>query len=167
MGALQRFGHRLMRRVRAVFRRETMERELDDELRFHLEMETEYNVRRGLDTEHARAAAVRAFGGITRFPEDARDASGVRLLEDFIADVRYAARTLRRSPGFSLVAVLTIALGIGGTTAMFSLADAMLFKSLAVRASEELVFVSAAGPGGVRTGTPPYPAFERFRSQSQ
>jgi len=88
---------------------------------------------------------------------------GRRVSRDLVGDVRYAWRTLRRSPGFSIITILTIALGIGGTTAMFSLADAALLRPVAVRAPRDLVFITTPG----RTAAPPYPAVERFRVQSK
>jgi predicted permease len=89
------------------------------------------------------------------------------LTRDVLTDVRYASRVLRRSPVFSGTVVLTVALGIGGTTAMFSFADEVLLKPLSVHAPEELVFVSTVGPDGPRTVSPPYPSFERIRTETE
>ena len=129
----------LRRRVRALLSREALERELDDELRFHLEMEVEYNLRRGLDPVEARTAALREFGGMNRIKEEAREARGVSALDDVGRDFRLATRSLRRTPVYTMVAVLTIALGIGVTTAVFSVVDGVLLRALPYPQPEKLV----------------------------
>jgi predicted permease len=170
MSSIRILGNRIWRRVRALVLRRAVERELDDELSFHIEMETEYHMRRGLASSDARSAALREFGALSRVKEDAREARGVRPLEDLVADVRYAARTLRGSPGFSSIALLTIAIGIGGTTAMFSLADELLLRQLPVNKPNELVFLEVAraddGPGAPG-GALPYPLLQRFQEESE
>src|SRR5687767_8329192 len=101
-----------------------MERELDDELRYHLERDTAQNLRSGMDQEEARYAALRTFGGVEQSKEHSRDARGVRLIEEFWRDVRYGVRSLGKSRSFTTIAVLTLALGIGANTAIFQLLDA-------------------------------------------
>src|SRR5829696_46839 len=96
-------------RLRALLRRDAVERRFTDEIRFHLEMETEKNVRRGMTPEDARRAAAIAFGGVERMREDHRDARGTRLVEDAVADLRYATRWLARSRGFTTSAIMTLA----------------------------------------------------------
>jgi putative ABC transport system permease protein len=118
-------------RLRAVFRRAELERELDDELRFHLERETEKNVRAGVERGEATRRARIAFGGVDRVKEDTRDARGVRVLEMVVRDLRYAIRGLRAHPGFTLAVVATLALGIGANTAMFGIVDRLMFRPLA------------------------------------
>ena len=115
--------HRLRHRLRAVFRRGRVEAELDEELRYHLEREIERLVDSGMSRELAAAAAARAFGNVESYKEESRDAWGTRGWEDLVADVHYAARGLRRSPSLLLTSVLTLAMGIGGSTAVFSLVD--------------------------------------------
>jgi predicted permease len=156
--------HRLNRRIRAIFLHRRVERELDEELTFHLQMEAEYNERRGLDPSRARAAALRDFGVMLRVKEEAREVRGIQILENIAADVRYAARWLRASPAFTTVAAATIALGIGGTTAMFSLADEVLLSPLPVRAPEQLYFINSVGPDPDRGGMIPYPLLQRFQA---
>src|SRR5688572_19879088 len=130
MASLRILRERMRRRARALLARDAVERELDDELRFHLEMEVEYNVRRGLDPVEARRAALREFGGVNRIKEEAREARGVSAIEDFGRDLKLASRSLRRTPVYTMVALLTIALGIGVTTAVFSVVDGVLLRPL-------------------------------------
>jgi putative ABC transport system permease protein len=146
MSSLLSIHHRLRRRLRALLMPRTVERELDEELGFHLAMEIEHNVRQGLSPAEARATALREFGGIDHVKQQAMRSHGIGPLESVAGDVRFALRSLRRSPVFSAVAVLTLALGIGVTTAVYSVVDGVLLRPLPYPEPDRLVRLHERSP---------------------
>ncbi len=132
---------RLKTALRSLLRRSQVELELDEELRGHIERQTEQNIRSGMNTEEARSAARRAFGGVEQAKERSRDARGVRWLEDITRDLRYGVRMLMKTPGVTLIAIFTLAMGIGVNTAIFSIINTAFFRPLPVPESDRIVWI--------------------------
>jgi len=134
-------------RLRALVRRRRAESDLDDEIRFHLDRAVEKHVRAGLSPDEARRRAQLEFGGVSQVRDDVRHAWGVEVLREALIDLRYGARLLARTPTFTLASVLTMAIGIGATTAIFSVVDATLLRPLPYPDPDELVTVLDDLPG--------------------
>ena len=129
----------LWSRFRGLFRARQLDERLEEEVRGHLEMLEEEYIHRGMTPEQARYAARRSFGGVEQTKEVHRELRSVPFIETFIQDLRYAARMLRKTPAFTTVAVLSLALGIGANTAVFTLINALMLRMLPVENPRELV----------------------------
>jgi predicted permease len=145
--------------LRALVSRRRNDRDLDDEVRHYLEMATREHVRAGMSPAAAERAARLEIGGVEVVKEDVRRFGWEATVETVLRDIRYAVRRLRQSPGFTLVAVLSLALGIGANTAIFTLVNATLIRNLPVRDSEELVYIHSPSPSAVFS----YPDFDEIR----
>src|SRR6266851_2659274 len=134
-----------MKRILNWFRRADLERGLDRELRYHIERKVSDLMRSGLPEPEARRRATLELGGLTQVREEVRDVWLARWLRDFLYDLRFSARSFLRSPSFTATAVLSLALGIGATTAIYSLVDQVILHALPVREPERLVLIDWKG----------------------
>jgi predicted permease len=131
----------LRMRVRSIAKRQRVETELDKELRYHVERQTEENIAAGMNVREAREAASRMFGGVRQIEEECRDMRQTQYLDNFVQDLRYAVRMLSKSPAFTVVIVLTLALCIGANSAVFSVVDGVLLKPLPYPQAERIARV--------------------------
>ncbi len=169
---LERWRYVLPLRLRSLFRSAAVEHDLDDELQYHIERQIELNVAAGMTPAEARYAALRAMDGLEQHKEAIRDHRRVQLADTMARDLRYGLRVLRRSPVFAMVAILTLALGIGATAAIFQLIDTIGIRALPVENPRELVEVRPDGPQafGIYDGfnaRVTYPLFEELRVRQQ
>jgi hypothetical protein len=139
-------------RIRALFQRRKVDADLDDELRLHLELQVDKHLRAGLTREDALRRARIELGGTEQVREETRDAWGVRLIESTAQDIAYTLRVLRKSPGFTAAVALSLALGIGANTAIFTLMDAVMWRMLPVQNPESLLVVGRQQGENVQTG---------------
>src|SRR3989440_747654 len=142
------WAQRLWLRLQTLFRRERNAERLDDEMQFHLEQQIAENIAGGMGRDEARYAAMRIFGNPTVLKEETRDTWGWTRLEEITRDVKYACRALSRVPGFTAVAVLTLALGIGANTAVFTVVNGVLLRSMPFPESDRLFLISLTPRGG-------------------
>ncbi len=151
------------RRCRELFQRDTAEADMAEQIRLHLEQSSDQNIARGMSPEDARYAALRKFGGVEQVKENARQERGWIWIEQTLQDLRFGARSLRKSPGFTTVVVVTLALGVGAATAIFSGVNALILRSLPVRDPEQLVNVVITAPND--PGVFSYPLYADLRDQ--
>ncbi len=137
------------RRWQVLFDKDSAEVELDDEIRFHLEMEIRQHIESGVDATEARRRALVAFGGVERFKEGVRDVRGARILDDFVRDSRVALRSLPKQPAFLLAVLMTLGIGIGGNVAMFGVMERSLFRALPYPDADDLVLGRVTWEGEV------------------
>ena len=161
-----RFYYKFGLRIRSLFRRNRVENELSDELRFHLDNLIEEKIARGMKPQEACAAALRELGGVEQIKEECRDMRRVNFLETTVQDIRYGVRMLRKNPGFTVVAVLTLALGIGANTAIFSLGNVFMFRPLPVKDAGRLTVVAVKYHADDDPGQLSYLDFQDYRKQS-
>src|SRR5712672_3698219 len=145
-----RWYYKLPLRLRSIFHKNQTELDLTEELQFHLQNQIDEYVAQGVNPTEARHAALRSLGGIEQAKEECRDARKVNLIENFLQDVRFGLRMLRRSPGFSLLAILCLTLGIGATAAVFSWIEGILFRPYPLVAHQDRMFALNATTRGVQ-----------------
>ena len=162
-----RIIRKVIHRMHTLVRPRRFERDLDEELSFHLEMQTRWHESQGLDRQSAHALAAREFGGAIRFREEVLDTRGLTWAQDITRDIRFALRSYRRAPGFTAVAVITLALGIGTTTAAFSIIDAVLIRPLAYEKPERIVTLTGRDSLGREIPSVSVPTFDDWRGQSR
>jgi predicted permease len=161
-----------MQRLRNLFRKEQMDREMEEELASHLEMHVADNLRAGMSESEARRDALIKLGGIEQTKESARDQRGIPFLEILFRDANYGVRGLLRSPAITLAALLSLALGIGANTAIFSLIDTVMLKSLPVKEPAQLVLFGNGLDQGISDGFPnpwlySYPFYREMQKRNQ
>ena len=161
-------------RLRAIFRRRDVERELAEELRFHIEQYADVEERSGVPGDEALRRARLAFGAVEAIKEESRDRRGVSAIDVAWRDLRYAVRTLARTPAFTVVAILSLTLGIGANTAMFQVLNGLLLRELPVASPQELVEINLPEADLVRSRgnfprwpAMPYPLYEELRGRQE
>ena len=157
----------LFRRWRALTHKNELDQELDEEMQFHLQRDIERNVKSGMSLEEARYAAVKSFDRLEQSKEECRSARGVGLVENVVRDVTYSLRVLLKSYAFTIVVILTLALGIGANTAIFSFANGILLRPLPYPQSDRLAVLDETAPKqGIESMSVSYPNFLDWRDQN-
>src|ERR1700722_839411 len=149
-----RWYYKLPLRLQSIFRKNRAEQDLSEELQFHLQAQIDEYVAQGMNPKEARHVALRSLGGIEQAKEQCRDARKVNVIEHFLQDVRFGLRMLRRSPGFSVLAMLCLTLGIGATAAVFSWIEGILFRPYPAVAHQERLVAIGGTSRDEALGTP-------------
>jgi hypothetical protein len=149
-----RWVDKLLLRLRSLFSQLKIEGELDEELRFHMEQQVEENVALGMNPEDERYAARRTIGGLAQIKQECRDTRRVQFIGNFVRDIRYGVRTLRKNPPSTTAVTAILALGIGVNTAVFSIVDAVLLRPLPYESLPRLVKIEEASAKGELGGLP-------------
>ena len=162
----------LLRRLWMLMRRQQFDADLKEEMRLHVELREQEQIQAGLSPREARQAASRRFGNATVLKEKSHMAWGWDWLESFVQDIEYGSRAMLRSPALSIVALLSLALGIGANTAIFSLLDAVMLRSLPVRDPANLILLGKGNVSGItddfaRTQLYSYPFYRQMREENQ
>jgi predicted permease len=152
-----------LRRIWSIATRRTIEAGLAEEIRFHIDQQTDKNIRAGMSPTEARRRALIKFGGIEHVKEQTRDEFRPAFLEDFLRDLRYGGRVLRRAPGFALVAIVTLGLGIGAATSVFSVVNGVLLAPLPYPEPDRIVRLFQIDASGRRMGAASEPNFEDWK----
>jgi putative ABC transport system permease protein len=159
---------KILKRLLGLAHKNRLETDMDREMRFHIECETEELMKRGMEKEEARLAALNRFGGLEQHKEECRDVARNRWLEDFVQDARYSIRGWFRNPGYTLLAVLTLALGIGANTAIFSVIYGVMLRALPYEHGNNLVILRQQAPfAGVKNLNFSVKEIEDYRNQNQ
>src|SRR5580693_3609422 len=160
-----RWYYKLPLRLRSIFHKNRAELDLSEELQFHLQNQIDEYVAQGMNPKEARHAALRSLGGIEQAKEECRDARKVNLIENFLQDVGFALRMLRRSPGFSLLAILCLTLGIGANAAVFSWIEGILLRPFPLIANQDRMMAIAGWsrdvPGDPDVSWPDFQDFQK------
>jgi len=156
----------LAARLRALFRRDDVIGDIDEEFGVHVEMETNANIERGMSPSEARRAALGSFGNLSSLKDEAYEVRGGGMIETLFQDIRYAARGLIKQPTFTIVAVLTLALGIGANTAIFTVVNQLLLEPLPYRDAERIVMVWERTPRGTGGNVTSRANFTGWREQN-
>ena len=157
----------ILRRVRSLVQRRSVKREIDEELRLHLEMQVAENIAAGMSLEQAARAARKSFGNTQTLREECREAKGANLGETTLQDIRFGLRILLNNPGFTAVVALSLALGIGANSALFTVVNALWLQALpGVQAPERLVAIFTSDSSGPLFGGSSYPDYLEMRERS-
>ena len=160
------FLRTLIARLTAIFHRRALDADLDEELRAHIDLATTENLKRGMSPDTAKREALRAFGGLTQTRERYRVERGLPWLEPLAQDLRFSARMLVKNPAFTAIAIFTLALGIGGNTAIFSIVNGVLLNPLPFPQPDRLVAVHESKPN-FENGAISYPNFLDWRKDNR